>query len=141
VEDLELIELFEKKNTNDQKRKEDETERRKKDRIINFESIYHNRTLLSHLENTQWLKHFSSLLTATAVGARELREGRNVLLHCSDGWDRTAQIGSLIMLCLDPFYRTYEGFQILVEKEWISFGHKFRQRLGQGVFDPHEKKG
>ncbi|CAF4447663.1 unnamed protein product, partial [Adineta steineri] len=31
---------------------------------------------------------------------------RSVLVHCSDGWDRTAQLTSLSMLMLDPYYRT-----------------------------------
>ena len=34
----------------------------------------------------------------------------NILVHCSDGWDRTAQLTSLAQLLLDPYYRTFEGF-------------------------------
>lgn len=49
------------------------------------------------------------------------------MVHCSDGWDRTAQLTALSMLMLDPYYRTIKGFEVLIEKEWLSFGHKFQQ--------------
>jgi len=45
-----------------------------------------------------------------------------VTLHCSDGWDRTAQLSSLAQIFLDPYFRTTVGFQVLIEKEWLSFG-------------------
>lgn len=53
----------------------------------------------------------------------------SVLVHCSDGWDRTAQLTALAMIMLDPYYRTIIGFEVLIEKEWLSFGHKFAQVL------------
>jgi len=53
-----------------------------------------------------------------------------VIIHCSDGWDRTSQVSALSQLLLDPYYRTIRGFELLIEKEWCSFGHKFLDRLG-----------
>ena len=53
-----------------------------------------------------------------------------MLVHCSDGWDRTSQLSSLAQLCLDPYYRTGEGFAVLVEKDWLSYGHRFSDRTG-----------
>ena len=61
-----------------------------------------------------------------AIGVKQ----SNILIHCSDGWDRTAQLSSLAQLMLDPYYRTFEGFQVLIEKDWISFGHMFGKRCG-----------
>lgn len=70
-------------------------------------------------------------------GARRVAEvlhedGASVLVHCSDGWDRTPQMVALAQLILDPYYRSIRGFAALIEKEWCSFGHKFADRIGVG---------
>ena len=39
-------------------------------------------------------------------------EGVSVVVHCSDGWDRTSQTCALTSLLLDPFYRTIHGFMV-----------------------------
>lgn len=65
----------------------------------------------------------------------------SVVVHCSDGWDRTGQLTSLAMLMLDGYYRTIRGFEVLLEKEWLSFGHRFQlvNKLSLStVQKPHE---
>ncbi|XP_061566661.1 myotubularin-related protein 1a isoform X2 [Cololabis saira] len=87
----------------------------------------------SAIDQTHWLEYTRLLLAGAAKVAYKLESGKtSVVVHCSDGWDRTAQLTSLAMLMLDGYYRTLTGFQVLVEKEWISFGHKFSARVGHG---------
>ncbi|KAJ1986568.1 phosphatidylinositol-3-phosphatase ymr1 [Dimargaris cristalligena] len=83
------------------------------------------------LARSQWLKHIAHILDGCSSIIRTIHDDNaHALVHCSDGWDRTAQLTSISALCLDPYYRTLEGFAVLVEKEWVSFGHKFRDRCG-----------
>ncbi|KAM4611918.1 myotubularin-related protein 1a isoform 2-T2 [Polymixia lowei] len=87
----------------------------------------------SAIDQTHWLEYIRLLLAGAVRIADKLESGKtSVVVHCSDGWDRTAQLSSLAMLILDSYYRTLRGFQVLVEKEWISFGHKFAARVGHG---------
>jgi hypothetical protein len=86
---------------------------------------------LQSLSESKWLENLAYILRASVRVVRLIKvEGRSVLLHCSDGWDRTAQVASLAMLCSDGYYRTFEGFCALVEKEWLMAGHPFRKRTG-----------
>jgi hypothetical protein len=98
------------------------------------QSVNDNKTLLSQLENTKWLHHLSYILKAalTVISAID-QHAKPVLIHCSDGWDRTPQILALSKLLLDPNYRTIDGFRQLVEVDWLSFGHKFSQRNGHAA--------
>jgi len=87
----------------------------------------------SALEATNWLEHIKCILTGALKIVDKVEYNKtSVLVHCSDGWDRTAQLSALAMLLLDPYYRTIRGFEVLIEKEWLSFGHKFQQRVGHG---------
>ncbi|KAG9233609.1 protein-tyrosine phosphatase-like protein [Amylocarpus encephaloides] len=87
-----------------------------------------NRDLLA---KSGWLKHITGLLDGSALIARQVGiQHSHVLIHCSDGWDRTSQLSALAQLMLDPYYRTIDGFIVLVEKDWLSFGHMFQLRSG-----------
>ncbi|XVF82834.1 hypothetical protein PTKIN_Ptkin16aG0082200 [Pterospermum kingtungense] len=86
---------------------------------------------VSTLGDSGWLIHVQSVLAGSAwIAARVALESASVLVHCSDGWDRTSQLVSLANLMLDPYYRTFTGFQALVEKDWLAFGHPFSDRVG-----------
>ncbi|KAM6140397.1 LOW QUALITY PROTEIN: phosphatidylinositol-3,5-bisphosphate 3-phosphatase MTMR6 [Pterocles gutturalis] len=94
--------------------------------------------LLSGLENSGWLRHITVLDAAVFLVKAIAVESASVLVHCSDGWDRTSQVCSLGALLLDSYYRTIKGFMVLIEKDWISFGHKFSDRCCQLDGDPKE---
>ncbi|XP_078258865.1 phosphatidylinositol-3,5-bisphosphate 3-phosphatase MTMR2 isoform X3 [Rhinoraja longicauda] len=88
---------------------------------------------LSNLESTHWLEHIKLILAGALRIADKVEAGKtSVVVHCSDGWDRTAQLTSLSMIMLDSYYRTIKGFEVLIEKEWLSFGHRFQLRVGHG---------
>ncbi|KAM9674337.1 phosphatidylinositol-3,5-bisphosphate 3-phosphatase MTMR6 isoform 1-T1 [Dama dama] len=93
----------------------------------------------SGLESSGWLRHIKAVMDAAIFLAKAIAaESASVLVHCSDGWDRTSQVCSLGSLLLDPYYRTIRGFMVLIEKDWISFGHKFSERCGHLDGDPKE---
>eukprot|EP00070_Physeter_catodon_P031520 XP_028338414.1 myotubularin-related protein 1 isoform X7 [Physeter catodon] len=88
---------------------------------------------LSNVDGTHWLEYIRMLLAGAVRIADKIESGKtSVVVHCSDGWDRTSQLTSLAMLLLDSYYRTIKGFEALLEKEWISFGHRFALRVGHG---------
>lgn len=83
------------------------------------------------LRKSGWLGHISGLLAGADLVARVVGLGAShALVHCSDGWDRTAQVAALAEIMLDPYYRTLQGFITLVQKDFLSFGHKFNHRHG-----------
>lgn len=70
----------------------------------------------SQLESSHWMEYISYLLSSGYRVAQLLEENQRVIVHCSDGWDRTPQLCSVAQLLIDPYYRTIFGFISLIEK-------------------------
>ncbi|CAH0520007.1 unnamed protein product [Peronospora belbahrii] len=92
-------------------------------------------SIYGRIDRSGWLRHVRLVLKASVDLAHTVHNGTSVLTHCSDGWDRTAQMVALAELMLDAYYRTLRGFQVLVEKEWCAFGHQFALRSGHARSD------
>ena len=115
-----------------------------------------NENAFSVIANSLWLNYIYNIIFSSAKIANHIVCGQSVFLHCSDGknkkikikkiknwkkklknnlknnlgWDRTAQLTALSMIFLDPYFRTMNGFEILIEREWTSSGHQFARRNG-----------
>eukprot|EP00756_Hemistasia_phaeocysticola_P067382 Hpha_TRINITY_DN9930_c0_g1::TRINITY_DN9930_c0_g1_i1::g.140604::m.140604 len=77
-----------------------------------------------------WFGHLELILQGALFCAKRVLGGESVVVHCSDGWDRTSQLVALANVLLDPYFRTIEGFVVCVEKDWLQPGHKFADRNG-----------
>ena len=71
--------------------------------------------IVSTVQNSRWLKNVGKLLKGASRVCEHLEAGDPVLVHCSDGWDRTPQLTALAQLMLDPYYRTIEGFEVVIQ--------------------------
>ena len=79
-----------------------------------------------------WLDFQAQILDGAAqIRNVVVNKGRSVLVHCSDGWDRTSQLTATAEILLDGYYRTIDGFVALVQREWLDFGHMFSKRVHQ----------
>ncbi|XP_017061620.1 myotubularin-related protein 10-B [Drosophila ficusphila] len=85
---------------------------------------------LGLLEKTNWLFYVSLCLRYASEAAATLRGGVTCVLQESNGRDLCCVISSLTQILLDPHFRTIDGFQSLVQKEWVALEHPFQRRLG-----------
>ena len=68
---------------------------------------------LQQVESTGWIHHVQMVLRGIHKTAHLVEvERTSVIVHCSDGWDRTAQLAGGAELLLDSHSRTIHGFEV-----------------------------
>ncbi|XP_058462505.1 myotubularin-related protein 10 isoform X2 [Malaya genurostris] len=82
------------------------------------------------LDKTYWLLYVSVCLKQSVAAAKMLMNGCSVVLQEINSRDMCCVLASLVQLLLDNSFRTIDGLQTLIQKEWISLGHPFSDRIG-----------
>ncbi|XP_055537349.1 myotubularin-related protein 10-B [Wyeomyia smithii] len=82
------------------------------------------------LDKTYWLLYVSVCLKQSVGAAKMMLSGCTVVLQEINGRDMCSVISSLVQLLLDNSFRTINGFQTLIQKEWVTLGHPFCDRIG-----------
>lgn len=83
-------------------------------------------TFWKEVESSGWLGQIQGVLELSLAIVELMNKwGVSVLIALEDGSNITSQISSTVQLLTDPHYRTIKGFTALIEKDWLSFGHRF----------------
>jgi hypothetical protein len=87
------------------------------------------------IQDSKWFDQLQLIINMSNLIVERIEEASSVMVALEDGWDLTSQVTCIAQLMLDPYYRTLEGFSVLVEREWLSMGHRFSRRSNQTADD------
>ncbi|CAF3453250.1 unnamed protein product [Rotaria sp. Silwood1] len=97
-----------------------------------FVTLPHSVSFYKLIEESRWLYQLQKILMVCVYIVQFIEDHASSVMICvEDGWDTAAQLVSISELLLDSYYRTFEGFQTLIEREWFAFGHRFSHRSNQ----------
>ncbi len=57
-----------------------------------------DKDIILNTENSKWLEHIKAILDGVLKVVYYINRESSVLIHCSDGWDRTAQVKMALFL-------------------------------------------
>jgi myotubularin-related protein 6/7/8 len=78
------------------------------------------------LSKSVWSNHIENILKHAELVYKALHDlNGNVLIYCETGSNGSSLLSSLAQIFCDPYYRTFEGFKVLVHKEWVFYKHNF----------------
>ena len=74
-----------------------------------------NEFIKSVLES-KWYEYIIHILQTALKVAHQILMENSVLIRCTNGYDRSPEISALVQIIIDPYYRTMDGFGVLIEK-------------------------
>ncbi|XP_067635434.1 myotubularin-related protein 10-B [Eurosta solidaginis] len=104
------------------------------------EFLVQDSKFLTNVEKSNWLFYVSLCLRYSCEASESLRTGTTCVLQETNGRDLCCVVSSLTQIILDPLYRTIDGFQSLIQKEWVALEHPFQTRLGHVRGDAAEEE-
>jgi len=81
----------------------------------------------SSLENSNWLSTILSVLRISANAAENYNKGHVVVVRDTDGRSYSILIASLVMILTSEEFRTYNGLEKIIRRNWINMGFPFNQ--------------
>ncbi|EFA77446.1 leucine-rich repeat-containing protein [Heterostelium album PN500] len=80
-----------------------------------------------------WLNPLKQILSAAILIATSVDQGQSILVQGANNEDADTQLSSISQLLLDGYYRTIEGFKVLIEKEWLVYSNPMARRCGHDL--------
>ncbi|KAK3595189.1 hypothetical protein CHS0354_002794 [Potamilus streckersoni] len=81
----------------------------------------------SSLEDTKWLQLVAQCMrTSNEVAELIQSKQRSVVIKESNGRNFSCVVSSMVQIMLDPYFRTIDGFQSMIQREWVKMGHPFQ---------------
>ena len=85
------------------------------------------------MKGRKWVKQLRTIVKALKSCVENLESSpTTMVIHCTDGWDRTPEMCALIQIAMCANYRTVKGFTEVLIREFSKRGHKF----GKHYSDP-----
>ncbi len=77
------------------------------------DSLNSTNDILTNNENSKWLEHIRGILDGVNKITYLINRDSSVLCHCSDGWDRTAQVNLFLEFKINLYLKIFNYFNLV----------------------------
>lgn len=95
--------------------------------VVSIETDLRRINIWKSFEKSDFFKYCQSYVSTAIQIAKTIKKGKPVMIQTPktmighNGENTTNVLTALTQLLVDPYFRTYEGFLALIEKEWTMF--------------------